>query len=180
MVGSECIREAEMSSDCKTLAYRTRKGKGNRLIVKEMETGREKLLLSTENTVQERFHGGNSWALLPEGKQVALSFLDNGTYQLKIMSVADKTTRTVVPFYTAHLNCINDGRDLIFVRGKDRKELWRVATTGSEPQKVWKCEQLIINPRLHPNGRHLAFVSGAFISEMWLMENFLPESTMVK
>jgi Tol biopolymer transport system component len=178
VVGSERIREAEMSSDGKTLAYRTRRGKANRLIVKDMETGREELLLSTENTVQNRFHGGNSWALLPEGKQVALSFLDNGTYQLKIMSVADKTTTTIVPSYSAHLTCINDGRELLFVRGKDRKELWRVASTGSEPQKVWECERLIINPRLHPDGRHLAFVSGTFLSEMWLMENFLPTTVV--
>ncbi|MHC4540893.1 MAG: M56 family metallopeptidase [Planctomycetota bacterium] len=175
VVGSERIRQAEMSADGKTLAYRIRKGNGNRLIVKDMETGREKVLLSTENTVQNPMHGGNSWALLPEGKQVALSFLDGASHQLKTMSVADKTTRTIVSSFFGQLTCINDGRDLLFVRGKGDKELWRVSTAGSEPQKVWECEQLIINPRLHPDGRHLAFVSGTFISEMWVMENFLPE-----
>ena len=175
VVGSERIRQAELSADGKTLAYRIRKGKGNRLIVKDMETGREKVLLSTEdNTAQNPMHGGNSWALLPDGKQVAISMLDD-THQLKIISVADKTARTIVPSFFGRLTCINDGRDLLFVRSKSDKELWRVATAGSEPQKVWECEQLIINPRLHPDGRNLAFVSGTFISEMWVMENFLPE-----
>ena len=174
VVEGERIRQAELSADSKTLAYRVRKGNGNRLVVKDMETGREKVLLSTEDAVQNPMHDGNSWTLLPEGKQVALSFLD-GTHQLKTMSVADKTTRTVVSSFFGQLTCINDGRDLLFVRGKSDNELWRVATAGSEPQKVWECEQLIAEPRLHPDGRHLAFVSGAFISEMWLMENFLTE-----
>ena len=94
-------------------------------------------------------------------------------FELRVMSVADGTTRTVVPSFRGPLTWANNGRDLLFVR--DDKELWRVGIDGADPQKVWQWDRTILDHRMHPDGRRLAFASGMETSELWLMENFLPE-----
>lgn len=171
------IRQAELSADGKTLVYRIRGGGNeNHLIVRDLESGHERSLLSLPSLSRAALTFENGWTLLPDGKHVALSIRDNdpnSDFLLRIMSIDDGATKTIVSSSVGKLTWGNEGRDLFFVRRG--KEIWRVALAGSEPQKMWEWNEGITNPRLHPDGRHLAFVSGTRVSEMWVMENFLPE-----
>jgi Tol biopolymer transport system component len=172
------IRQAELSADGKTLAYRIRGlGNANRLIVRDMETGREKELLRSESMGAAALL---FWALSPDGKHVALSVVAlsvgedgmNRAFVLKIISVASGEARTVVGDSVGELAWINDGRDLLFAKGF--KELWRVSAEGGEPRKLWEWKQMLWGLRIHPDGQRIAFFSGGNMSEMWVMENFLP------
>jgi Tol biopolymer transport system component/beta-lactamase regulating signal transducer with metallopeptidase domain len=177
------IRGAELSADGKTLAYRIRgRGNVNWLIVKDLETSHEKDLLqsrSIEATALSPFSGG--WALSPDGKHMALSVREGETDKplkplvLKIMSVESGKVRKVAGSSVSELTWTNDGSDLLFV--KNGNELWRISAEGGEPRKLWEWKQKIWSPRIHPDGKRIAFFSGGNVSEMWLIENFLPEST---
>lgn len=174
------IRQAELSADGKTLAYRIRgSGNANWLIVRDLETGREKELLQTGAmgaTILSPFSGG--WALSPDGKHVALSVREGEVNKplkplvLKIMSVASGEARIVAGASVGELAWTSNGRDLLFV--KEGTELWRVSAERGEPRKLWEWKQMLWGPRIHPDGQRLAFFSGGNVSEMWVMENFLP------
>jgi len=179
------IRQAEFSADGKTLAYRIRgSGNANRLIIRDMETGREKELLRSESMGAAALL---FWTLSPDGKHVALSIVElsigegrmNRAFVLKIISVASGEARTVVGDSVGELAWTSDGRDLLFVKGF--KELWRVSAEGGEPRKLWewKQKQMLWGLRIHPDGQRFAFFSGGNVSEMWVMENFLPMTVAV-
>ncbi|MHC4325573.1 MAG: TolB family protein, partial [Planctomycetota bacterium] len=62
---------------------------------------------------------------------------------------------------------------------KNGKELWMVSAEGGEPRKLWEWNEMLWGPRIHPDGQRLAFFSGGYMSEMWVMENFLPTTVAV-
>ena len=77
-----------------------------------------------------------------------------------------------------------DSREIIY--GKDLRapgsqgiakdsELWKVSVEGGEPQKLWKMAGSLKCLSVHPDGQRLAFTSQSWHSEIWVMENFLPE-----
>jgi hypothetical protein len=77
-----------------------------------------------------------------------------------------------------------DGRHLLF--GMDRAgadasgsaitELWRISSEGGQPQKLELAMDSLRDLRMHPDGRHIAFVAGRHKGEVWVMENFLPRT----
>jgi Tol biopolymer transport system component len=168
------VRQAELSADGKTLVYRIR-GSGNAtwLIARNMETGTEKELLQIGDVM-----GATSlalWSLSPNGEQVALSMRQDKVDQpriLKVITVETGESRTLVGDMGLFLLWSSDGRDLLFT--KEGNELWRVDAEGGEPRRIWEWKEKIWSPRIHPDGQRIAFHSGGYVSEMWVMENFLP------
>jgi Tol biopolymer transport system component len=165
------IRQAELSADGKTLIY-LKRGLGNvtPIIARDIETGSEKEIFQLE---------GSSlafWSLSPDGKEVAYSIREGeaGTpFVLKIMSVETGESRTLVEDMGFFPAWSIDGRDVFFTR---LNELWRVSASGSEPRKLLEWKEMIMIPCIHPDGQHIAFHSGGYVSEMWVMENFLPRA----
>ncbi len=169
------IRQAELSADGKTLAYRIRgTGNSNWLIIKDLETGSEQELLQIDGGTALAFAGG--WALSPDGRHVAYCIREdvNRPFVLKIVSVESGEARTIVADEVWQVVWTNDGRHLLFT--KNHNELWRVTPEGAEPQELLKWNEMIWCPRIHPDGQRIAFHSGGFVSEMWVMENFLPKA----
>jgi Tol biopolymer transport system component/beta-lactamase regulating signal transducer with metallopeptidase domain len=169
------IRQAELSADGKTLAYRIR-GSGNAtwLIARNIETGTEKELLQIGDVMDATSLA--LWSLSPNGKQVALSIRQDKVDQphvLKVVTIETGESKTLVAEMGLFLLWSSDGHDLLFT--KNGTELWRVAANGGKPQRIWEWKEIIWGPRIHPDGQHLAFFSGGYVSEMWVMENFLPE-----
>ena len=169
------IRQAELSADGKTLAYKIRgRGTMNRLIVRDLRTGTEKELLQTPMPGALALAPGSGWALSPDGKYVALSIREDAgkPFVLKIMSVESGECRTLDAEWIFQMAWTRDGRDLLVT--KNVRELWRVSVKGEESQKLLEWNGMIMGPRIHPDGQRLAFFSGARMSELWVMENFLP------
>ncbi len=68
-----------------------------------------------------------------------------------------------------------DGKDIIFVKSEKQKcELWRIPVEGGEPQKVDLTMERMRRLRIHPDGSRIVFIAGKSITEIWVMENFLP------
>jgi len=172
------IKQAELSSDGKTLAYRIRgRGTSNRLIVKNMQTDRENELLQTEGSTVLAFAGG--WALSQDGTNIAFAIREgaNNPFVLKIISVETgdiKDTKIEGVLQTAWTA---DGRYLVFTR--NLKELWAVSVEQGEPEKLLEWNEMLLFPSIHPDGQRIAFFSGGYVSEMWVMENFLPEAIAI-
>jgi Tol biopolymer transport system component len=169
------IRQVELSADGKTLVYRIRgNGNANWLIARDMETGKEEELLSIENAMG--FMALGAWSLSSNGDEVAFSIREeaNEPFALKIMSVATGECRTLDEDQIFQMTWAPDGHDLLVTR--KGKELWRVSAEGGEPQKLLGWKEIPIGPRIHPDGQRIAFFSGSKISEMWVMENFLPQA----
>ena len=71
-----------------------------------------------------------------------------------------------------------DGRYILFVKKANEKapgELWSIPAEGGQAQNLGVAMEDLIELRVHPDGRRLAFTAGKRdASEIWVMENFLP------
>jgi Tol biopolymer transport system component len=175
--GERNLRHAELSTDGRTLVYRIGGlGQASRLIKRDMETGNEKEVFK-----KEVFEGAQLafWSLSPDGKEVAYSIREdvNRFFVLKIISIETGESRTLVEDLGFFPAWSSDGRDVFFTRNVN--ELWRVSAEGGKPEKLFEWKEMIIAPRIHPDGQRIAFHSGGYVSEMWVMENFLPETVAV-
>jgi hypothetical protein len=74
-----------------------------------------------------------------------------------------------------------DQRHLFFVRpegdtGDGSKSVWRVPLAGGEAENIGISMNRIRGLRMHPDGRRIAFDSVVDpLSEVWVLENFLPK-----
>jgi hypothetical protein len=64
----------------------------------------------------------------------------------------------------------------------DKSELWLVPAAGGSPRKLdvdvnGMAKTLRSAISLHRDGQRLAFTSGERVSEVWMMEHFLPKSS---
>jgi len=138
-----------------------------------MQTGRKKELLQTEGSTVLAFAAG--WALSPDGKNIAFSIREgvNSPYALKIISVQTGSIKDTGIDGVWQIAWTEDGRHLVFTR--NLKELWAVSVEQGEPKKLLEWNEMLLGPSIHPDGQRIAFFSGGYVSEMWVMENFLPQ-----
>ena len=77
-----------------------------------------------------------------------------------------------------------DGRHVLFGRHtasqQEITELWRIPAEGGEPQRLELAMENLVDLRVHPDGRRLAFTAGQKKAEIWVMENFLPATEGTK
>ncbi|MFQ6070871.1 MAG: tetratricopeptide repeat protein [Candidatus Aminicenantales bacterium] len=77
-----------------------------------------------------------------------------------------------------------DSRDIIY--GKDLRapdsrqlaqscELWKVSIDEGKPRRLWEKRGSLKFLSVHPDGQRVAFSSGTWQVEIWVMENFLSE-----
>jgi Tol biopolymer transport system component len=113
----------------------------------------------------------------PDGRFLAIGREDPATKSgvLEIVALDTGQSREVlrVPdpsvFYKV-LSWSADGRFLFFGNG----ELWRVAVEDGVSEKVGIAMAGLLDVRVHPDGRRIAFFAQEFGGELWEMERFLP------
>jgi Tol biopolymer transport system component len=68
-----------------------------------------------------------------------------------------------------------DGEHLLFRKRKN--ELWKVHVETGAQQQIGPAieEGKLMNAVMHPDGRQIAFTVEQDGSELWVMENFLPD-----
>ena len=74
-----------------------------------------------------------------------------------------------------------DGRDLIFGKSRPfdvppdfKTELWKIPASGGQPQKIELAADSVWDVHIRPDGKRIAYNSGTWGQEIWVMENFLP------
>ena len=66
-----------------------------------------------------------------------------------------------------------DGEHLLF--SKHNNELWKVNVETGEQQQIGPAIENLVDATMHPDGRQITFTVEQKGSELWVMENFLPE-----
>jgi Tol biopolymer transport system component len=157
------------SADGKAVFYVRRALEGWRIIRRDLTTNEEKELFRPTVVWAGGIVG---LALSPDGKQLAFHDFDAG--MLKILSVTGGQPRELVKVGRAvrTIAWTPDGRHLVYRSGGLR----RISAGGGEPQRL-DLEIGSRHVRFHPDGRRITFTAGANgKSEVWVMENFLPET----
>ena len=172
----------------KTFYYGSRVGRRDQneaswsIIARDLDSGEEKII----------YKSGNFYtiSMSPDGRWFALTCPNNEDAHLKIISTDGGESRELyrvekgvklgrVPStaWTADGNYILFGMTDPEV-DDETYELCRIPVSGGEPEKLGlKMKSVFLNLNAHPNGRHITFSSrDQPVSEIWVMENFLPET----
>ncbi|MBA7630908.1 Tol-Pal system protein TolB [subsurface metagenome] len=195
------VYSCQWSRDGKTLFYVSNDVKAElaQIFIRDLETGIEKVLYHAPIKETLRFAISPS----PDGNWLAfINFNVFGYYNttrrgkrvLKIMPAAGGEPRELYTFVhnwnnrPIPITWTADGKYILFLREKSNKdapkwELCRISAEGGEPQKLGLevTRSGFYSPSVHPDGQHIAFQSTTRApAEVWVMENFLPESTAGK
>jgi len=124
----------------------------------------------------------------PDGKFLAFKYAsyDSPFVSLKVMPIEGGEPRELVKLGQyediVFQSCTwtPDGRYILYGTGafsmeNPQVELWRIPVEGGEPQKLGLSMDWLRHLRIHPDGKRVAFSSGHFTAEIWVMENFLPK-----
>jgi Tol biopolymer transport system component len=118
----------------------------------------------------------------PDGE--LLAFLEPADNALKVMPSDGGQPNVILEFeegWSTSVAWSPDGKYLIFSKipegeGKTgRIELWRIPYEGGKPIKFPFVAKGMENLRIHPDGQRIAFNTFGVKSEIWVMENFLPD-----
>lgn len=173
------ILHAALSPDGKTLFYsdcdRPTGPTMSRLMVRDLQTGREKQLVRTVYGTAPY----SRWALSPDGKQLAFVLQSKADRSLNTVSTTggkpnELLRKKIAEDLRLRVAWTPDGQNILFFLGK---ELWRIPSEGREARKLleWKERRFSLDDiRVHPDGQNVALEVTEPRNEVWVMENFLP------
>jgi len=161
------VKSAAWSQDGSSIYIRSQKS----LSKLELATGRE-------TTLYTGSWGPSDLDVSPDGQWLAFYSTKDS---LAVMSSAGGEPREVVDMddnAAGDANCFfirwtPDGEHLLFSMRK--KELWKVSVETGEQQRIGQEIEGLVGAVMHPDGRQIAFTVEQLGSELWIMENFLPD-----
>ena len=143
----------------------------------DLETGQRKELIRSPSQII-------AYNLSPDGKWLAFKEGKLGIICLRVIPSEGGEKRTLLRLETGGgINSIAwspDGRYIYFAKwekGSSKSEacsLWRIPAEGGDPVKYDLTIDGLNTLSFHPGGKKLAFQSWRVVSEVWVMENFLP------
>jgi Tol biopolymer transport system component len=141
---------------------------GQAIRIRSLGTGEERDIV----------RGGNyRFGVSPDGRQVAFQVTDPATKEsiVKIVPVAGGEPREVFRAKSngMSLSWTADGRHVLV--GEAGDDLFLVPANGGKPLTFTLGMKGVLSPRLHPDGRQVAFYTASEAkTEVWVMENFVP------
>jgi Tol biopolymer transport system component len=172
----------QFSPSGKMLYYGLRnfKSRDCNIIARDLESGKEETIYSSKQFF--------TFSLSPDGQGLALGFQGRNNSRLELLSIEGGAIKKLYKFEKgvtlggAPNNVWSaDGNYLllsVYDSNADSSlyELWRIAVNGGEPEKLGlKVHKSFEGLSVHPDGRHITYSTTAkFVSEIWMMENFLP------
>ena len=99
----------------------------------------------------------------------------NPTSELELWRVPEADSPGFSPTWTP------DGRHVLV--GKDLKqgsELWRFPAAGGPGEKLHFFPESTWGFVVHPSGKRMAFTQSLLNFELWVLENFLPQTKVAK
>lgn len=172
------------SSDGKMILYVSE----NAILVRDLETNEEKQLFKPVGKISPA-----NLVISPDGRQLAFSL--SGTVpetSLMVMPTAGGSPREILQLkdpesirsgWHGNIEWIADGRQILFVKAqKDgNNELWQIPVEGGKPQNLGITNKGIISGlRVHPDGKRVAFTNAKLGGDVWVIENFVPETEAKK
>jgi Tol biopolymer transport system component len=117
--------------------------------------------------------------LSPDGNWLA--FHDQRKDSIVVVSADGGEPREVVHLDEAELTRYGrrfatwtpDGKHLLF--SKRTSEIWRVNIETGKQERIGPEIPGLFRATMHPDGKRIAFTTVERSSELWVMENFLPE-----
>jgi Tol biopolymer transport system component len=187
--GERCILP-KWSVDGKSIFYQrgVRNGAiGARILERNLETGKEREIAKDVSFGSSGPTFYSDFSLSPDGRRVAFikeEILENETPSASLLKVKPLAGGEATELFRGqggqgHITLHGwtpDGRYILF----QDKGFWRIPATGGEPRKIELTMKRIAHLRVHPDGRQVAFDVEGQKLELWVMENFLPESTTSK
>jgi len=131
--------------------------------------------------------------LSPNGSQIAFAGKDAGSPALMLIPHGGGEPRTIFRFegedsipgpeVVQGITWLRNGRNLVYFRDDNtgtRSGFWQTSVDGGEPQPIGflidgSRPRNIRNLRMHPDGQRITFEMAESQSEIWVMENFLPD-----
>lgn len=170
------IKDLALSLDGKSVfyAYFEWPKKRARILAQNLETGQVK-----EVYRQAAPPDVGKLNVSPDGKYLSFTTSADKGSIIKVIPIAGGEVRDLLTIKSGNFlphAWTPDGKEIIFVKSEKQKcELWRIPVEGGEPQKVDLTMERMRRLRIHPDGRRIAFIAGKSVTEIWVMENFLPE-----
>ena len=178
------VDHAVWSSDGKKIFYVNE----NAILVRDLETNEEKQLFMPVEKASPA-----NLSISPDGRQLAFSLSGTVSFtSLMVMPAAGGSPRELLQLkdpesiragWHGNIEWIADGRQIIFVKAQKNgsNELWQIPVEGGKPRNLGITNQGIISGlRVHPDGRRVAFTSAKLGGDVWVIENFVPETEAKK
>jgi len=185
---------AEWSLDGKAIFYvYDEDGESCEIRIRDMETGEETLLYRA--VWPDNIDGPvvpvhlSNLALSPDGRWLAFGLADRpgrhfAARRVLVMPASGGAPRELLTLEGATYSFAwtRDGNHLLFAKRVAEptipSELWRVSAEGGEPQSLGLVMWGRGGVRAHPDGRRITFSNTPDRkSELWMMENFLPQAS---
>lgn len=164
------------SKDARTIYYMQRQ---QDLVARSLQSGVERVLYTTD--VPHALRNPNV-DLSPDGRRLVfqLQNVPEGYDSVAVMPAAGGKPRILLSFQNERilgraLIWSADSRYIFMSRGKNnRSTVWRISADGGPAKEIGlSMPGLVRMLRLHPDGRHLAFLNGELKDEIWAMENVM-------
>ncbi|MCH7604315.1 MAG: PD40 domain-containing protein [Planctomycetes bacterium] len=112
---------------------------------------------------------GNWIAILQGGDSIVVMSADGGEPR----EVVHLDEAELTQFCRRFVTWTPDGKHLLF--SKRSREIWRVNVETGQQQQIGSEIPGLFRATMHPDGKRIAFTTFEQSSELWVMENFLPE-----
>ena len=160
------------------------------IMIRDLATGRETALVQVRTP-----ESGGGLEFSRDGRWLAYTTQDSATKRmmLHVMSAAGGPPRELVrvepPYEMYSPTWTPDGRYVLFTqmpsrhadpnpRGARRTELWRADVATGVTESMGIAMDGLVQVRVRPDGRRMAFTASSGMVELWVMENFLPSAAI--
>jgi len=153
---------------------------GGKLLKRDLKTGTERLLYEDEFLTR-------ILALSPDGQKLVFGLDDRNQEISNLLIMPSSGGEAKELCRIQGLDKIGgatwsaDGRFILFLERKDKgSSLSRISLEGGESQIVWEPNKDLMSFSIHPSGKQIAFSTILLESEVYVMENFLPDEESKK
>jgi Tol biopolymer transport system component len=161
------VRSAALSPDAGSIYLRTI----YRISKLDVSTGRETMLYKQQQW------GPWSLDISPDGQWLAfypspdsLAIIPaEGGEPIEVINGSDGEIRSPLAF----VKWTPDGKYILF--GKRKNELWKVNVETGEQHQIAVIDMELMDAAIHPDGQYIALTTYEAGSQLWVMENFLPQ-----
>lgn len=173
---------AGISPDGKTIFYRRIiiSKKLHQILARDIETGQEREIYSLAAPALVM-----NPVLSPDGRHIVFFVDDQQKRALLVVPVSGGEARELLRVSPPeNINYISltwtpDGKQILFGKSNaqsgDKSELWRIPLEDGEPQKLGLTIDYLFHLRVHLDGKRVSYTADESQTEIYAMENFLPE-----